>query len=401
MKKRNVFGLVIFGISILLNVFFGIHHFYYQEKRFTNENVIADHHTEESFKDLVFENGLNYSIKGRFHNVRNFNRLPDEYKNMVRKEVWDLGLHSAGLSVHFSTNSPVVAVRWKVGKNSSPMNMSRLGSSGVDLYKYDNGKWQYAASGLPSGSSCESILISGRDKSFKTFALNLPLFDQVRSVEIGIAAGCKIKKETGVVDSLKKPIVFYGTSITQGAGVSRPGMAYPSIISRNLSCEVINLGFSGNGLFESSIGNILCGIDAELIVIDCTPNSGPDVIRNNALLLLNQIRACRPSVPVLLVESVIRENAYFRDPEDNSFGSLNFILQQNATLKGIYNDALKSGMKHLYYLSSEDLIGNDHEATVDGTHLSDLGAYRMAGAIGKKLKEILYMKQDTLKKEKQ
>ena len=55
-----------------------------------------------------------------------------------------------------------------------------------------------------------------------------------------------------------KPIVFYGTSITQGASASRPGMAYPAIISRKLNVETMNFGFSGNGRFEESVGKALC-----------------------------------------------------------------------------------------------------------------------------------------------
>ena len=45
-----------------------------------------------------------------------------------------------------------------------------------------------------------------------------------------------------------KPIVVYGTSITQGACASRPDSHGPNaILGRKLDRPVINLGFSGNG----------------------------------------------------------------------------------------------------------------------------------------------------------
>ena len=66
-----------------------------------------------------------------------------------------------------------------------------------------------------------------------------------------------------------RPVVFYGTSITQGASAMRPGMGYPAIISRHLNIETINLGFSGNGKMEKELAEALSEIDASCYVIDC------------------------------------------------------------------------------------------------------------------------------------
>ena len=50
------------------------------------------------------------------------------------------------------------------------------------------------------------------------------------------------------------------------------------------------------------------------------------------------------------------------------------------------------GIIYLYYLETGDLIGTDHEATVDGTHLSDLGMLRIAENIQNEIIEILELK---------
>ncbi|RIJ50873.1 hypothetical protein D1614_01035 [Maribellus luteus] len=47
------------------------------------------------------------------------------------------------------------------------------------------------------------------------------------------------------------------------------------------------------------------------------------------------------------------------------------------------------GIKDVYYLKTDGLIGSDHEATVDGSHLSDLGMTRLAEKIGDKIAEIV------------
>ncbi|MEF9932226.1 MAG: SGNH/GDSL hydrolase family protein, partial [Bacteroidales bacterium] len=58
------------------------------------------------------------------------------------------------------------------------------------------------------------------------------------------------------------PIVFYGTSVTQGGCASRPGMAYPAIIERKLNRETINLGFSGNGRMDKVMADKIATIKA-------------------------------------------------------------------------------------------------------------------------------------------
>ena len=53
--------------------------------------------------------------------------------------------------------------------------------------------------------------------------------------------------------ALSKPVVFYGTSITQGGCASRPGMSYTAIVGRKLNLDFVNQGFSGNGLGEPEV----------------------------------------------------------------------------------------------------------------------------------------------------
>ena len=46
----------------------------------------------------------------------------------------------------------------------------------------------------------------------REFKIFLPLYDGVKNIEIGIDSKSSIKNH----QKLKKPIIFYGTSITQG-----------------------------------------------------------------------------------------------------------------------------------------------------------------------------------------
>jgi hypothetical protein len=96
----------------------------------------------------------------------------------------------------------------------------------------------------------------------KEYMIYLPLYDGVDHMEIGIDSTATIYAPSGSLAEGGLPILFYGTSITQGGCVSRPGMAYPSIISRKLDKPVINLGFSGNGRMDGNMADWIKTIPA-------------------------------------------------------------------------------------------------------------------------------------------
>ena len=78
--------------------------------------------------------------------------------------------------------------------------------------------------------------------------IHFPLYDNVDELWIGIEKNATLQ-EGGQYRSLA-PVIYYGSSITQGGCASRPGNAYPAIISRQLNCDFRNLGFSGSSRGE-------------------------------------------------------------------------------------------------------------------------------------------------------
>lgn len=341
-------------------------------------------------KELNYFDGLSFDVQGQFHKEKNFHRLPGKYEAIVSKEVWNYSLQPAGISILFNTDSPVISAKWVFDKNSDITAITKGGASGLDLYCYDNGHWQFVNSVVSRGYDNESLLISGMDTTSKEFLIYLPLTCRIESFKIGINKNFTIYNPDHHKNGIqKKRIVFYGTSVTQGGRASRPGMAYPSIISRKLNVEAINLGFSDNGRFEPTIGHVMSEIDAELYVIDCTPNSSPELIKKNSLNLIRILRKSKPSTPILLIESIIREYSNFTKNGDNIFYGLNYIQAQNRELKQSYENAINEGITEIYYLESAGLTGTDHDATVDGIHLSDLGHYRIAENVSTKIIDIL------------
>jgi lysophospholipase L1-like esterase len=262
--------------------------------------------------------------------------------------------------------------------------MTAIAVSGVDLYTREKGVWRWAASARADKPAVnEQKLIANMTRETREYRLYLPLYNGVDSVEIGLPQGASVSAAPAFPAAVK-PIVFYGTSIVQGASASRPGMAYPSILGRRLNRPVINLGFSGNGRMESEIAELLVDIDAAAFVIDCLPNLSTSTdVAERTPKLVRILRQKRPLAPIVLVENIQYPDTHLETSKNKS------VHKKNAALKKVYRDLTAAGLKNLTYIPADNLIGPDTEATIDGIHPTDLGFTRMTKVLEPILKKIL------------
>jgi len=308
-----------------------------------------------------------------------YDRFPSSYKDKVREAVWSLSKSSAGISVRFSSNSTSIKVRWELLRDAKMNHMAETGIKGIDLYCRIDGSWQFVNTARPTGKVNDFALISNMTPEWREFKMYLPLYDGVTKLEIGIDSLSTIRKP---LKSTRKPLVFYGTSITQGGCASRPGMVHTSIISRKLDVDCINFGFSGNGRMEKPVAELISGIDASVFVIECVNNMTPEQINENTIPLVEIIRSKHPVTPIVFVEGFIGETAYLNE------SSMDAIVARNDMLKNEYQKRADRGFKNIYYIKEAGGKGTDHEATVDGVHLTDLGFLRYADFLIKKFKRL-------------
>ena len=307
---------------------------------------------------------------------RPYARLPAKAEALVRRPVWDLAQHSAGFNVRFVTDATTISARWTLLNNRLEMpHMPATGVSGVDLYVRDEGLWKYLATGRPTRfPDNESVLVRGLEKAEREYRLYFPLYNGVERVEIGVHEGATFKPAPPLRATLR-PIVFYGTSITQGGCASRPGMAYPAILGRTLGVPVINLGFSGNGKTEPEMAALLAEINAAAFVLDSLPNLTTAEVSERLPGFIDTIRERHKTVPIVLVESIAYTDKPFVGSRNERF------MGSNDALRRIYNERRAAGDGRVYYVPSHNLIGLDGEGTVDGVHPTDLGFQRMASEL--------------------
>ncbi len=323
---------------------------------------------------MTWQTAENLLVEGRgWSDTKDFfNRLPARAEGRVPEEVWALSANTAAMVVRFVTNSPGISVRWSLTSPQLTMShMPSTGVSGVDLYVRHEGKWRWLAIGVPRAEDNETELVLDLPPGNREYALYLPLYNGVKSLEIGLADGVTMQAPPPRARGAR-PVVFYGSSITQGGCASRPGMAYPSIVGRSLDAPIINLGFSGSGKCEHEVSDLLAELDPSLYVIDCMPNMDAEDVDERLRYLLSVLKRAHPGTPVILVENLVYENEFIRGDEQQPTEIKNRIL------RGIFQELAVSWNGGLHYVTCEALIGTDGEATVDAVHPTDLGHLRMA-----------------------
>lgn len=324
---------------------------------------------------------------GKERNV--FARLPAASENKVRKEVWNLSRHTAGLSLRFRTNASELTVRYTVQGGLQMPHMPATGVSGVDLYsKSIDGHWFWCAGRYTFGDTVtyRFVNLPSKDQHVtnREYTLYLPLYNAVKWMEIGMPSECEWKP---LPVRKEKPVIVYGTSIAQGGCASRPGLAWTNILARKLNTPVINLGFSGNGRLEKEILDLMAETDSKAYVLDCLPNLMPpaftaEEVKKRIEEAVRLLRKARPGIPILLTDHDGYTDEDMNEARRRDYTGVNQALQE------ILYSMRTERIGRLYHLSKEE-IKQDIETMVDGVHPNDIGMMRYAEAYEKILRKIL------------
>lgn len=342
----------------------------------------ADDASDDSVLDWHDVQDWGVEGKGFDDTAKYFDRLPARAEGVVRDAVWGLSRHSAGMLVRFRTNAREIWADHTVTNSRLAMpHMPATGVSGLDLYaEDDDGNSRWLSVVAPKAQSTNTRIVGGLPSGERNYTIYLPLYNGTESLKIGVPTGATF---TPTAPRTDKPLVFYGTSITHGACASRPGMPHPAILGRRLNKPVINLGFSGNGTMEQSVGQFLVELDPAVYIIDCLPNMQGPTVAARTQPLVHQLREARPDTPILLVEDRTYANTPFLPSRQQRHEA------SRAALRAAYDALIADGVKSLYYLPGELLLGSDRDDTTDGSHPNDLGFYRQANAFEPVLQEIL------------
>ena len=363
---------------------------------FADQAEIAKWDPNMAQQNAVVTNGVKWidgkylPIEGRaFNDVDHYyDRLPKNVTTNVNPGVRGMKHHTSGMLFRFRTNSSRLSFKWTPFNGGLAMDhMPSTGVSGIDVYRFDEtaGAWRYVKTGrIHDAKKGGSLSIDWTPGD--ACIVNLPLYNGVRSFELGIDPGAKIEALGPRKSGVDKPVVFYGTSITHGGCCSRPGLGFVNLVGRHLDVPVVGLGFSGSGVMEYEMSEHLARIDASCYVLDCLWNMGSKAkgarpgrnVEENYEPFIRNLRAKRPGVPIVMAEHC------------NVYG--NAKDAKDAFIRKLYEKLVAEGWTDLVYLPNDEMYTGDYEGTVDGCHPNDLGMMSMSEAFGKAVREALGIK---------
>ena len=311
-----------------------------------------------------------FTLHGIFYENGQYARLPDSVAKSVNDGVHILSKHTAGGRVRFVTDSPYIVIK-ALQKGSPDMaHMPPSGQAGFDLYETVDGECVYRKSYMPAHNAVDGFegvfdLAGGRER---IFTLNFPLYFNVKELYIGIREGSVLKKAPDY--TISRPIVFYGSSITQGGCASRPGNAYQGFLSRWYDADFINLGFSGSAKGERAMAEYIAGLDMSAFVYDYDYNApSPEHLLNTHDAFYKIVRAAHPTIPIVFAS---RPKVALTADEK----------RRSEIVRATYEAALSRGENVYHVFGSELMAVCGDEGTVDGCHPTDLGFFSMAKAFG-------------------
>ena len=308
-----------------------------------------------------------FSIYGITLENGRYRRMPEKVAQSVSEGVSCLHANTSGGRVRFVTDSSYVAISAQMCGPGNRPHFALTGSSGFDLY-CDN---SYVKTFIPScdmEEGYESVIELG-EKKLRNLTINFPLYSDVLKMYIGVSNDAVLKETPPYVSS--KPVVYYGSSITQGACASRPGRCYQNIISRRFNCDYINLGFSGSAKAEDEMAEYIKKLDMSIFVYDYDYNA-PTIehLKNTHEKMFKVIRSENPSLPIIVLS---RPKVKLSEKE----------IERRNIIEATYKNALDAGDENVYFIGGEtlmELCGD--EGTVDGIHPTDFGFASMAKVLG-------------------
>ena len=317
-------------------------------------------------------------------NEGRFSRLPLRGERLVRDPVWQLAQCPASACLDFRSDTTDLAVRVTNADTYVMPHMPASGSNGLILYTRIAGQFHPWRTVVPDQehASFERDLFRDQPACLRDFRLYLPLYKSLLSLDLGVSADAQILPPAPLL--LDKPVVFYGTSITQGGCASTAGADFVSTVGRLLNLEVVNLGFSGNGRGEAEVAHLVAEIDAALFVLDYVANTDVAGLRKSLPRFIKILRAVHPQTPILLQGPLCYGGQWSAAP----------VVEQRAVMMEAYLRCRKNGDERIHFVDGFSLIpfGTD-AAYVDGVHPTDHGFHLLAERLAPMITQILFQGQ--------
>lgn len=291
-----------------------------------------------------------------------------------------LAWSTSGGRVRFRTDATSLKIEVMLQYSNSAAGMQEFtlgGISGIDVYVGTGTAREFNCSIEPATEPTYNGTVT-LDSGTKEVMINLPLYAGIKSFVIGFPEESKIAEPLPY--TYEKPIVFYGSSITQGQCASRAGTSYINVLGRALDSNIVNLGFWGTAFGETEVAEYIASIEMSAFVFDYDYNANTlEKLSETHYPFYNIVRAAHPDIPIIFVSRCNYSNS-----DTDAVQCRRHIIEN-------FNKAKAEGDNNVYFVDGSLFFANGITSsyTLDGMHPNDMGFMRMAEDIYPVLKEAL------------
>ena len=297
--------------------------------------------------------------------------------------------NTAGGRVRFATDSKTIAICVKLPDRTVFSHMTQAGIAGFDMYAECDGGNRHAKTFLPPDDVTEleyTNVFSFEESKMRQITINFPLYNNVDSVYIALEENAQLTEAKPYRN--EKPIVFYGSSVTHGCSASRPGMCHTNILSRWLDSDILNLGLSGSDKGEPALAEYISNLEMSAFVHGYGYNSpNPKYFAETYYPFYKKIRDKNPDLPIIMMSCPVASTL----KESKRMVTLD---ARREIVMNAYLQALEEGDKNVWFVDGFAALGSEgEEATVDGSHPTDIGFYNMAKGLYHILRKAIYQEK--------
>lgn len=309
-----------------------------------------------------------------FEETKTLKRLPDSIMEKLPNLSF-LGKRCPGARLCFRTDAESFDVTLTFKTLSVDIGMSIFSCQSAAVLLGD--RRNFRLEGLispPDYNTKTSVRTVKKSSDMEDVTIFLPRNEIIEDLTLTFPDDVKVEEPTPYTYG---PVVFYGSSITEGGCCQSIFNAYNAILSNRLNMDYYNLGFSGNARGELIVADFINTIPMKAFVFDYDHNA-PTVehLRNTHEAFFLRIREKNPNLPIIMMSRPGRTERF---------------EERREIVKSTYENAVARGDENVYFIDGQTFFGDKDRnlCLVDNIHPNDLGFYRMAEVIEPIIKKAL------------
>lgn len=334
----------------------------------------------------IFDNPVKVYGIPEFYKTRKLERFPEEIRNKLVKfhsqfgstaTIEHISKRTIGARAAFRTNSRNIRIEMKLKTLEHDVGMSRFSCSSAAVYTGKGEGLVFRGLAVPGFDDMTGDITFEKDDKTEDIMIFFPRNEIVENIYISLDDGSAILPPTNY--KYEQPVIFFGSSITEGGHAALVTNAYTALLSRWIDFEYYNFGLSGSCLGQPDIGEYICSLQPSVFVYDYDYNApSAEYLEKTHEPFFKLVREKLPLLPVVLMSAP-------------NYDSMPEADKRRDIIKKTYENAKKNGDNNIYFIDGKSFFGEEERqfCTTDTCHPNDLGFHRMARVIEPVLREIL------------